>query len=331
VGPLVSVDSKGLPVVIYGTPKAEGGGGVSYDISVSRYDGQSWKDLDLPTNLAAVQIGDGFSIDVDSAGNPTAAWVEAGPNGGQVHVASYDGTKWTPFPVLDAVAAGGTNATSPVLRLDSKGAPFVAWREDTAAGNDIFVAHWSGSVWDSSFGALGFSGVAHVTGDDLVLGPNDAPIVGWSKASSVGVATWSSKWNLSTSLSSNSDPSVGVDANGKPLLVVRQGVTTTVQVFTGTGWQAQPSSPVPAAIDALRLVVRTTSVHNPVVTWLDTSPTRNLGLAKWTGANWDTRPGLFHGTGTLSPIQPSLAVDSQDHMWVAWEESAQVNVWMSNY
>lgn len=329
LSPIVGVDPKGFPIVIYATHTVEAGT-FSYDISVSSYDGQSWKDLNLPTTPADVRI-DGYSVDVNSAGNPTAAWVEGGANGGQIHVASYDGTKWTPFPVLDAVAAAGTNATSPVLRLDSKGAPFVVWQEDTAAGNDIFVAHWNGSVWDSSFGALGFSGVARVYADDLALGMNDAPVVGWYTAGGTGIATWLNKWNLSTDSTSSSNPSVAVDASGKPLMVVRHGAMT-VQAFTGTEWQTQPASPVPAAIGkAQNQVLRTTSAHNPVVAWLDTTAAGNLGLAKWTGAKWDSRPGLFHGTGTLGIVWPSLAVDSQDHMWVAWPESDQVNVWMSNY
>jgi hypothetical protein len=297
-----------------------------YDIAVSHYDG-SWHDLNLPTSLVAVQPDDGYSIDLSSAGNPTAAWVEAGANGRQVHVASYDGTKWTLLPILDAVAAPGTNATSPVVRLDSKGALFVAWREDTADGNDIFVAHWNGSVWDSSFGSLG---LAHVSGDDLVIGPNDAPVVGWVATGGMGAATWSSKWNLSTSVISYSALSVGVDANGNPLLPLRQR-DTAIWAFTETGWQEQPPLPVPGANFALSVVMRTTSTHNPVVTWRNEDTARTLGLAKWTGAKWDTRPGLFHGAGTLSVVTPSLAVDSQDHMWVAWDEADQVNVWMSNY
>jgi hypothetical protein len=325
---LIRVDSKGFPVVAY-TTQMQQGAGFAYDVHVSRYDGQSWKDLNLPTTTDVWT--DGYGLDVASTGNPTAAWLEGSPNGTQVHVASYDGAKWNPFPVLDGVPAAGTNASFPVLRLDSKGLPFVVWREDTAAGNDLFVAHWNGSTWDSSFGSLGFSGVAQVYSDDLVIGPNDSPIVGWYTAAGTGVATWSTKWNLSSN-SAGSGASVGVDASGRPVLVVRHGVTT-VQVFTGTEWQTQPSTPVPAATNnAQSLVLGMTSAHNPVVAWLDTSSSpRNLGLAKWTGAKWDARPGLFHETGTLDIVSPALAVDSQDHMWVAWPESNQINVWMSNY
>ncbi len=328
--PYLAVDPKGTPFIAYGTTTPQANSTLAYGVSVSRYDGQTWKDLTLPTSPTSTS-STGYSLAVDASGHPTAAWLETDTGGLTVHVATSDGAKWTPLPALDAFAAPGTHAESPVLKLDSKGSPVVAWREETGSGSDIFVGHWTGSAWDKSFGGLGFDGVATVFGLDLVLGPNDSPVVGWFTAQGVGVATWATTWTRSTDSHSGSSPSIGIDAAGKPLIVVRHG-GIGVQVLTGAQWQGEPTTPVPAAPNGQNPALAMTPAHQPVVGWLDTTGPNKFGLARWNGTNkWDTRAGLFHGAGTLDIAVPGLVVDAQDHIWVAWLESGQIYVWMSNY
>ena len=68
-----------------------------------------------------------------------------------------------------------------------------------------------------------------------------------------------------------------------------------------------------------------------MVAWLDTTAPLHVGLARWTGAAWNARPGLFNAGGVVTGEAPGLLVDGRGSVWVFWREGGVANVWMSNY
>jgi hypothetical protein len=92
------------------------------------------------------------------------------------------------------------------------------------------------------------------------------------------------------------------------------------------------SGAVPVSISARDPSLTTTPDRRPVVAWYDaTIVPPKMGIARWSGSEWDTRMGMAGGGYAVSDAPPGLVVDSRGVIWIAWVENLQANVWMNNY
>ena len=246
------------------------------------------------------------------------------------------GAAWTAFPPLNAINDIGRDGSLPSVKVDGAGRPVVVWKETT--GNfptyDVFAARWNGTDW-TRLNGTGFMGGAGfdqlLDGPQLVLDAQGTPIFGWlAGGRGSGVSTWTgTEWNPSQALVGGFTPYPVLDAAGAPLVAAK---SADLHVLKGPNWTEAVPTPLTTSSswNAPRLALAPDG--SPVVAWVDTSSGVRLGVARWTGAAWDTRFGLFNaGQNPANTIVPELVVDARGGVWVAWMEGTAVQVWMSNY
>jgi hypothetical protein len=308
---------------------AAGASSCADDLFVAASDGQAWNSLGQVPAL----VGPG-SLDLDPQGRPIVAGVgvAAGLSDVSLRLASWNGSDWDSSIAPFTIATTSAVVANPLVRLDPSGHPVVAWRDGIASINaDLGVARWTGTAWDQSFGKFGLTNAESAS---LVLDGSGNPIVGFSQGGgslfSVTTSTFRS-WNGTSWISATSNqglaPFVALDTALEPMMLAG----ATVEHYAGGTWLPEIASAIPYSTAAGNPHLTTGPDHRPVVAWLDTAAPLQVGLARWTGAAWNTRAGLFNAGGVVTSEAPGLLVDGRGSVWVFWREGGAANVWMSNY
>jgi hypothetical protein len=337
--PRLAIDADRRPVVAYATLDTVNANSV-YDVRIARLEGGAWNTaMGAPTTTADT-ARNGYSLALDSKGQPVVAWTETFAQT-VVHVGAWTGTGWnSTFPALDAINDLGKDGSLPSVQVDGSDRPVVAWREVT--GNfptyDIYVARWNGTAWAFLNGG-GFQGGAGfqrlLDGPQLVLDGQGNPMFGWFDSDlGSGVASWSgTTWVPGQGLIGGFTPYPVLDANGVVFIAVK---STDLHVkkwnASMANWVEAVSTPLTTSPswNAPRLALGDGGA--PIAAWVDTSNGVRIGVARWTGTTWDTRFGLFNaGQNPATNIIPELAVDRLGKIWVAWQEGTAAQVWVSNY
>jgi hypothetical protein len=337
--PRLAIDADRRPVVAYATLDTVNANSV-YDLRVARFEAGAWNTaMGAPTTTPDT-ARNGYSIALDSKGQPVVAWTETFAQT-VVHVGAWNGGGWNiTFPALNAIVDLGSDGSLPSIQVDGSDRPVVAWREVT--GNfptyDIYVARWSGTDWTFLNGS-GFQGGAGfmrlLDGPQLVLDGQGNPKFGWFDADmSSGVASWSgTTWLAGQGLIGGFTPYPVLDSAGAPWIAVKSADLHVLKWNSSmANWIEAGPTPLTtsASWSAPRLALGAGGA--PIAAWLDTSNGVRIGLARWTGTTWDTRFGVFNaGQNPLNNIVPELAVDGQGKIWIAWQEGTAAQVWMSNY
>ena len=331
----VAVGSNYQPVVAYTLCGTASGGGCFPLLHVAISDGEAWNDLgQVASGLAAAYC----ALFLDDKNNPTVAWGETAPNGNggaQVVFSTWNGTAWVnnTYPSIGLTATQGAAVDSIAVALDSTGHPFVAYRGDVytpSTSTDIFVAAWTGTAWDSSYGSVDDT---KSTTFEIVLNGAGQPVVtvGDSDSSS-GAYVWSgTSWSF-TGGSSASNASATVDSTGSPVMLTSASSSWVPVHLSGGTWLPLVSAPVAQSPDSNYPNLASDLNHQPVVAWYSPgTSTPGIGLARWTGTSWDNRPGFASAGATPTAQLPALTVDARNEMWIGWGQGTNVNVWMSNY
>jgi hypothetical protein len=320
------------PVLGIGECYATTGAGCAYRVRVATTDAATWTLLDPIPNERDNSTSSGFSLAIDEQGRPIVASVTFSLSTGDadISLAKWAGSSWETSPLIGGGAGSPSVPREPLVRLDESGYPTVAWRDRLAGatGDRVYVARWTGSTWNRSFGEL--SGSLNADAHDFVLGEQDHPVVAWRVANGdTAVAEWDGGGWRGSSLV-RAPVTVALDAQLKPLMLDQS--STVVRFDNGT-WQPAITASVPTGGGAIQHVLTTTPAHEPVVAWIVSgTPNNQLGMARWTGTRWDTRAGMFRATGNPALEPPRIVVDRSSRIWVAWREQlGTVNVWMSNY
>ena len=307
---------------------AVGASSCADDLFVAASDGQAWNSLGQVPALT----GPG-SLDLNAAGRPVVAGV--GVAGGSplpsLLLASWNGSSWD-----SSISPLGIDTTyvftaSPSVRLDSAGRPVVAWKDAVTANEaDIGVARWTGTAWDKSFGKFGLTNANLY---DLILDDAGNPVVGFNTIGTLVSLPSSSfrAWNGTTWTSSASlllgEPFVAIDQALNPTMIAEWNV----EQYSNGSWLAAISTTIPAGDSSGSQRITAGADHQPVVAWTNTASTPKVGLARWTGTQWNARAGLFSANGFVTSEAPGLLVDARGSVWVFWREGGVANVWMSNY
>ncbi|HVV52507.1 MAG TPA: Ig-like domain-containing protein [Polyangia bacterium] len=329
---LLAVTTNNQPVVAYNICQTVSGGGCLPLLHVAVSDGQAWNDLGLVVSGIAAN---GCALFLDATNNPTIAWGKSPSSGtAQVVFSTWSGTAWvtTTYPVIDLTAAGST-VGSIAVALDSMRRPVVAYRSDIyspTTSSEIYVAAWTGTAWDTSYGAVGDSNSSTF---DLVLGAGEAPIVTVADNDTTsGAYLWSgTSWSFSGG-SNSPNASASTDTAGNPIMLSTAGNWIPYHLTGGT-WLPFTSAPVPVSPGySTNPTLTADATHRPVVAWSSTYPTTTgIGLFRSLGTSWDTRPGYASGGAAANNWPPQVTVDQLDNMWLGWTEGSTVYVWMSNY
>lgn len=268
------------------------------------------------------------SIGLDAGGNPVVAWQEL--------VAGYEAVyvkRWNPASSRWEELAGSASGRGigpsrgrsmyPILRLDSRGYPVVAWVENAyflaGANDEICLKRWNGSAWEE----LGGSGTI------------DAAAIG----------------GVSANPGRSQSPSLDLDSAGRPFVAWHDNLASPgldnheifLRYWTGSAWAALGSSDTVKAggvagisadtYDSQQASVAIDPEGLPVVTWREgRAGQKDICVRRWTGSTWaglgesGSYTGISgYGGGAPTPDSeaPFVAVTRAGHPVVMWEELYQ--------
>ena len=333
--PVVAVGTNYQPIVAYtvcGVGNAADSCPTVLHVAVS--DGQAWNDLGSPGGGASAN---NTAIFVDAQNHPNVAWGSQTSEGvGEVLFASWNGTAWqtTTYPPILLPATEGTNVDALALAMDSMGRPIVAYRGDLyapTAKTDVYVAAWTGSIWNTAFGAVGDPNSNTI---DLILNDQDVPIVtAVNTDNSSGAFVWNGTSWAFTAGAQAINAAGALDTNGNPVMLNSTTATSWLpEHLTSGAWLPLVATAVPSSAMASSPSLTNTNDRLPVVAWYEpaVSP-HSMALARWSGTAWDTRAGSANAGGFPSSQPAALIVDGRNDIWIGWSEGLQIDVWMSNY
>lgn len=323
--PVLAVGSDFHPAILYSICTFNPSGCASH-LHVAMNVGQGWNDLGEP---APDVLSTGASLALDSQNRPIIATTASTGTGAQAVLFSWTGSVWdrSSFAPIDVPSAAGYYVDATGIHLDSSGKPVVAYRANTPTSSDVYVARWTGSAWDSSYGGAGLSGMQPF---DFILDDQDQPIIGTTSPLN-GVTRWSGSVWTKSAVAGAQTPFVALDSLAAPMMVTSNW---RIAHFTGGSWLPNVPTPVPVGTSARNARITATPDRQPVVAWQEPTPTPgHVGVARWTGSQWDVRGGLVNSGGPNSPNDgaPAVTVDARGSIWIAWSENNTSYVWMSNY
>jgi hypothetical protein len=231
----LAVGDDDLPVVVW--QQRRPGDGL-HVLVAKRWGGLAWNRLGWELNVDPGQNARDPALTIDASGAPVVVWQESTPMAlSSIRVSRWSGGAWRPLGGAlnrhpDPAAASYGSSVDIVATHD--GGMVVAWHEDSPNGivDDVQVARWDGQAWrylpsvdDSDDSSL------HPA---LALDAAGRPVVAWEEIGGITaklrVARWTDRgWellggdlNLDGGLSAF-DPSVALDAAGRPHIVWKEG------------------------------------------------------------------------------------------------------------
>lgn len=240
------------------------------------------------------------SLAMDGA-NPVVAYVEAvGGDAARLHVRRLEGGSWVSLGGAALNAGSITAASEPTLSLTPNGLPYVAWSQGNGLQQNVFVARFNGSAWESVGAAgvpLNFSAGSDARSPSLAFGASGQPMVAWVENGAVRFKRFDgSSW---VAASGGNGPASGVadrvrlasDANGVPVLAWTEGsgANRVIRVardlgFTPLGTQVNAAAPADrTAIDHFGLLADTSGGY---VTWGQGAAPFDILTRHWDGSAW---------------------------------------------
>jgi hypothetical protein len=251
----IAIDPSGAPVVAWAELHGD-----NWSVHAKRWDETGWTSLGVgPLDADFARHAHGGDV-VSDGSSLWAAWDEDVDGGTSIHARRWDGAAWTPAggSALDpAWGAGG-----PSVALGRDGLPVVAvttWGHDT--WQDVIAARWTGSQWVVLGGVIDVVAGRHADVQTVAVDFDDAPIVVWEESvlgdqGKEDVMVHAKRWdgaawvslggplNVALPAPSNAyDPSLTVDADGRPVAVWREGagplgIRVYAKRWTGSAWEA---------------------------------------------------------------------------------------------
>jgi hypothetical protein len=336
--PHLAITGNLRPALAYTDPYIDQSGTQQYAaLVVQMFDGTAWRSLGSPspTNLPNDQLGHFLAL--DSGDHPVVVWSNGTTNSDVLYLSVWNGATWgTVTPPLSNSIGPPTDAIKPVVRMNSGDQPVVGWVEVMGGGalsqGDVFVATWTGTMWDKSLGRLGLS--TPISLDVTFNGAGD-PVVGWLDGSSLGFSTWNgTAWIQSPALAVTPSvvgrPTVAFDSESDPVMVATGPPTFfSIEELTSGSWQQSIQNPTPLTNKVAAPSLAAGPDHNLSLAWVDDGM---LNLARRTTANrWDLRATNLVSTNGSINSDFDFVIDAEGDAWLAWDDGQTMNVWMNNY
>ena len=218
----------------------------------------------------------------------------------------------------------------PRMVLDSTGHPFLLYAVlETVNSNmveDVYVARFDGSAWDTSFGAPTSAPDTGRNGYSFALDSHDRPVVAWTEYFSqltVHVGAWTGvAWNTQfpqlnavTDVSTDGVyPSLAIDSSDLPVVAWREWTTSGKTVadlyvsrWNGSAWAALPGTGfmgglglTATAVSDPHLVLDASGA--PIVGWFRSGAGNALSI--WNGSTWTATAILPPNSGHLFATYP---------------------------
>jgi hypothetical protein len=331
--PAVALTPEGNPVVAWVSRTAPMG--ASFEIYLKRWNGTAWEELGGSATVGGVsQSGNGYSIDpavaIDRNGKIYVTWAYVPSGGGlRVYVKQWDGTSWGPLGASVTTGISGTNdGFAPAIRLDSTGAPIVAWNAEGAMCW-IYVRRWDGTTWaelgTGSATGTGISGARGVSNPGMDIGADGIPVIAWWDNTSAArpisareyvAPSWQNIGTTSTTgCTAGTQFPVAIDSNNHPNVASYPTGGGAFHVFhyDGTTWSELASA---GGNDQPGLAAWQ---DNLLATWSATvGSDTEIYVKQWDGSSWSDLGGSATGTGISattggSSTEPAIATAIPQH------------------
>jgi Concanavalin A-like lectin/glucanases superfamily/Bacterial Ig-like domain (group 1)/IPT/TIG domain/Fibronectin type III domain len=352
--PSLAVSRVGDPSVAW----AEGG--ATPEIHLRRWDGAAWSELGGSATGAGVSntLGASTAPQLALLGvDPVVAWQDDTSGADEVYLRRWDGMAWV--ELAGSGSGGGlsntaASSTAPALAIDAAGAITVAWSEDVAGAQQIYLRRWDGMTWAELGGSATSDGVSGTAGDStqpaLALTAAGDPVLAWLDTTSGGADVYLRRWDgMAWVELGGSATSGGVSAStglvhALDLDVTRAGLPCVawaddqsgareiyLRQWDGMAWVelggsaslgGVSDSGAPSRLPAMRL----DEGGRPLVAWQEEAAGQpvQVFLARWNGTTWLACAGST-GVGGASEtagdsLRPSLALLRNGHPVLAWED-----------
>ncbi len=287
----------------------DSGGGYS-QIYVRRWNGSSWEEVGAGSaNGGGISNNGGNSLEPSAAiapdGTPYVAWRDNSGGDYEIYVLRWNGSSWEEVGAGSASGGGISDnsgrSRNPALAIAPDGTPYVAWRDDSDGGYEIYVLRWNGSSWEEvGAGSASGGGVSGNSGDSrcpaVAIAPDGRPYVVWEDDSSGDREIYVRRWSGSSweEVGAGSASGGGISDNG--------------------GGSANPA--VAIAMDG-----------TPYVAWLDDSGggTYEIYVRCWNGSSWEEVGAGSASGGGISDNSgwsgaPSVTIAPDGTSYVAWSD-----------
>lgn len=209
--------------------------------------GTGWSLQGLPLTLAS-EVDPAPSVARDGA-NPVVAYVEAvGGDVARLFVKRLNGASWETLGGAALNAASITAASEPSLATTPAGQPYVAWIQGNGVQQNLFVARFNGSAWES----VGSPGIplnvepgSTARSPSLIIDRLLRPAVAWIENGSVRYKRFEDVWKF---VSAGSGPeSAAADQvrvayaqfDDWPLMAFRQSLGSAFEFRAALGGSSQ--------------------------------------------------------------------------------------------
>jgi hypothetical protein len=194
-------------------------------VAVMQTDRDEWQLLDNPPGAPDSCSGD-TALEIDSAGKPVLAWVTGAGRKRTLHVARWNGLRWSSLGA-PLKSASDVYTLEPALALQDANV-WLTWSAGSAAKSHVRVARWNGKVWsdvgNTQSGQLRRK--ADVRNSQPLALANSHALVSWRdvdrKKNALAMARWDGKrWQTATPPDYAGEPTgihMLMDAQSRPLL-----------------------------------------------------------------------------------------------------------------
>lgn len=266
---------------------------------VSPPGGNGWVQLGA-TLATSSDVDPTPSLAMDGA-NPVVAHVEAvGGDAARLHVRRLEGNNWVALGGGALNAGSITAASEPSLRLTANGLPYLAWSQGNGLQQNVFVARFNGTDWESVGAAgvpLNFTAGSDARSPSLAFGAAGHPMVAWIENGAVRFKWFDGRaWVVA---SGGAGPASGVAdrvrlssyPNGVPVLVWTEGSGANRAIRAARDFAL---TPLGTQINAAAAAGRTAINHFDVlaeasgafVTWGQGVAPFDILTRRWNGGAW---------------------------------------------
>ncbi|MEX2145107.1 MAG: hypothetical protein WD712_01900 [Candidatus Spechtbacterales bacterium] len=245
----------------------------------------------------------------------------------------------------------------PDIDTDQNNIPHVVWYNSTPSSTNIF---YSKQNTDRSWiSPQDISGVLHAAGNppeltiDITQSDSGSIHVAWSAVveennqeifySRYNGSSWSTPLNVSNTSVNSTWPSITLDSAGNPHIVWEEfyvSVTPTEIYYTqfnGSSWST-PQNISNSSSLSLSPIIATDNQNNLHAIWYEQPNllrAEGLYYTKNISGNWVSPVKIFdtHGSGIVHPDAPSIVIDKNDNIHLAWTDNISGNgeIYYSKY
>ncbi len=256
--PALALDGSGNPVVAFREYD-----GTHRNIYVQRWTGSTWQPVGGAVNAVPGQDvpeqEPAQALALDGSGNPVVAFSESNGSHNNLYVQRWTGSAWQSVGGAINAVPGQDIFYPPALALNASGNPVVAFFEFDGSYFNVYVRHWSGSVWQSVGGAVNAVQGQNPFWIALVLDGSGNPVVAFTEFDGAHYynvyvqrwtgSTWQSVGGAVNAVPGHSvfgPPALALDGSGKAVVAFQESDGSRRSVYvqrrTDIIWQSVGSA-----------------------------------------------------------------------------------------